>query len=141
MKDTWTLTGMLTLVLLLRGCSLFDKSIVPICPVDISNLSLNDPQRITGSWRWIASRSDDCKEFIDRPVGLRLLITQDSVYWTDEFENSETRSYALTMRETNLKDGRYFLSFDEAVVFLTDGDTLLVDNRHRDRSQGLFIRE
>ena len=126
-------------LLIFAGCSASENGHNDMCPIDIIGLSLDDPTRISGTWRWVEGRLDDCSSSTHRDDGsLRFRITGDSVFVIEgTFEG--TKAHKLVVREGTL--GGFFLDMSGYVVLLSPGDTLIVDARYRDLGQGLFVRE
>ncbi len=122
------------------SCSVFDrKSDEQKCPIDIRGLSLDDPSRIEGTWKIVGAATFNCRPFPAKTQTLRLKFTRDSVFVVEGiYDGRGIRSFKLSVRDGVL--GGKFLFFDEKVVLLTGGDTLLVDETYKDGSQGIYLR-
>ncbi len=112
-----------------------------VCPLEILGLSLDDPSLVSGTWKWVEGRMDNCTQTTLRDVGepLRFRIAGDSVFVIGRTFEEGINAYKLEVREGTL--GGYFLEMAGYVVLLSPGDTLIVDARYRDQGQGLFVRE
>lgn len=125
---------------LFAGCLFNEDNPASTCPIDTTVLAFVDPSVIEGTWKRFAGRTLQCAEDqLEDPV-FRIEITQDSVFIRDGFYDiSGTNAFEL-MRGVGVF-GRPFLQFDFHILFLTPGDTLILDSTRLDGAQVFFERE
>lgn len=137
------MTGFLRVAVLFitfAGCSSTEATDNDKCPIDTTVLSLEDSEMVVGTWKRLAGRTLQCSEEALSEPSLRIMISRDSVFIIEGFyDNSGIRAFELLQREGTL--GNPFLQFDFHLLYLTPGDTLILDSTYLDGGQIFFMRE